>query len=366
MAYAILDQYYLEGSNADIVKLIERSMIEFEIPLGTKVIGAYAFAYSTNLERVNIPEGVTTIGASCFENTSISDLALPLSCKKIESWGLSNITKLESIMLGRVEELGPSSFYNCAKCTEYDFSRCKVIPSLANINVFTGINSEANIFVPPELYNGWKVATNWVAYADYIVPIYEAPEIPDPGYDSEGLEFAYGDEWGSGENQYSLMGRGFCTDSVVVIPDHYNGPLGDYEVTSIRNEFWGDGELTEIYFPETIKRMWSGALYDCPNLKKIYIPGVANIASLQLCGLPSLEYVRFGEDLYYIGEGSINVEATNAVFDFSACKAIPQLEGYNYSQFGTDPIIYVPKKLYSKWIAASNWSKYANYIYPAK
>ena len=52
--------------------------------------------------------------------------------------------------------------------------------------------------------------------------------------------------------------------------------------------------------------------------------------------------------------------------DFSQCSAVPTLS--NTSAFsGITKIakIIVPDSLYDEWIAAANWSTYANYIYKA-
>lgn len=53
----------------------------------------------------------------------------------------------------------------------YDFTACTAIPTLVNVNAFTGIPSDCEIRVPASLADEWKAATNWATYADHIVGV---------------------------------------------------------------------------------------------------------------------------------------------------------------------------------------------------
>ena len=59
-------------------------------------------------------------------------------------------------------------FNGCYSIFEYDFSKHTTIPTLYNTDVFNGINKICKIYVPWDLYESWKSATNWSTYTDYL------------------------------------------------------------------------------------------------------------------------------------------------------------------------------------------------------
>lgn len=60
-------------------------------------------------------------------------------------------------------------------CTTFIFHSV-IPPSMANVNAFGTINSEAKIYVPDNSVNAYKTATNWSTYASYIYPLSEYVE----------------------------------------------------------------------------------------------------------------------------------------------------------------------------------------------
>ena len=213
----------------------------------------------------------------------------------------------------------------------------------------------------------------------------DAPSAPDepatPEY-SEGLLIEW-DEWGG--NYYVVNGRGSCTDSVVVIPETYNdgvhgracveklGKTTIYNPDTWMEETvyvfgWDDAALVEIYLPSTRDHAFnSNSLRECPNLKKIY--GVSNPSSFEVMNLPSLEYVEFRKGTSFIG-GYFGNGTSGVVYDFSKCTTVPSLDSYSdeycIGEFGSNPIIKVPKYLLERWKQATNWVQYADYIVEAE
>ena len=66
------------------------------IPNTVKTIGDYTFYAVTGLKKVNIPNGVVTIGRSAFDLCDLQDLILPNSVKKLSHWCFSGNTELNS------------------------------------------------------------------------------------------------------------------------------------------------------------------------------------------------------------------------------------------------------------------------------
>lgn len=106
--------------------------------------------YQNSVKRVEIGDGVTSIGNHVFRNCS----------------SLASVTIPDS-----VTSIGTSAFQNCGGVAFYDFSNHTAVPTLANTNAFANIAADCQIRVPASLVDAWKVATNWSTYADYIVGV---------------------------------------------------------------------------------------------------------------------------------------------------------------------------------------------------
>ena len=184
---------------------------------------------------------------------------------------------------------------------------------------------------------------------------------------SKGLLYEYYEF----DNSVRCAGRGSCTDEVIRIPEKATVAIpGKYPVEYVEgtvahfgyNAFEGDEKVVEVHLPTTFTNMGALAFGNCPNLKRMYMPGVTYFASFELSSLPSLVLATFGKDLYGIGGGFAN-GGTNTLFDFTDCTMVPDLDSYGAGkEFGTDPVILVPAHLKEEWKNATNWTLYADYI----
>ena len=140
-----------------------------------KYIRKYSFAYCANLKSVSLPNAT-----------------------RIRSYTFSVCSNLESVNIPSIKEFGDfnqSTFYQIKTLKMVDFNKCEKIHSPSfNLcpNVKTvifrgekvcvlnggdlGIPSTCLIYVPDNLVEEYKVATNWTQYADRIKPLSELPE----------------------------------------------------------------------------------------------------------------------------------------------------------------------------------------------
>lgn len=187
------------------------------IPQSVETIGANAFYNNIALKNVVISDGVVNIWSSAFEKcTSLTSITIPDSVKDIGArvcHSCSNLTSavigngvtitgyygfygckiLKSVVIGNsvtiisegtfntctgltsveipdnVTTIGVQAFYNCTFLKRVDFSKHTAIPSLSNVNALQATHKYLQIKVPANLYEEWKSATNWAAYADQIV-----------------------------------------------------------------------------------------------------------------------------------------------------------------------------------------------------
>ena len=352
MAQAFLNGSRYDSDASDIALFIDRSLTEYDIPEGVKRIGEYAFCYCRYLKRVTVPDSVTEICSNAFRYTALTELELPIGCTTLASYSMYQAASLTSIKLGDVKTIKNNAFEKCYACTLYDFSRCTTVPKLADTNAFGSINAEAKILVPAALYDEWIVATNWVEYADYIEADSSLPDVDVPDVDvpsvSEGLEID--GTW--------VVGRGSCTDSVIVIPDG---------ITAIADgAFVNDQVIDTLVLPESGTQLGTVEMspFDGSSLRKIvnYYSGI----SFVLYGL-SIERISFIDSPQSINGLVLMGIQGSPVYDFSKCTAIVQLTSdVEYVSVGEDTQIIVPAALYDEWVTDTNWAYFADYIVAAE
>ena len=115
-------------------------------------------------------------------------------------------------------------------------------------------------------------------------------------------------------------------------------------VTSIGDYAFVGTSLTNITIPNGVKSIGASAFKDCYSLMNITIPNsVTSIESDAFSGCRSLTRC-----------------------DFSRHTSVPTLVNTGtFANINAICKIIVPDNLYDRWIAASNWSTYADYIYKA-
>jgi hypothetical protein len=190
---------------------------EVTIPEGMTALKNIALAGMTNVTSVNIPDSVTSIGASAFYKTGLTSVYIPDSVTTIgnEAFGgcaslveahlpsgltvlnaelfsscgnLEHVNVPDSVVtiaggvfggcyrfkvveLGAgVESIGVNCFYRVVISTLILHSVTP--PSLTSLGVGSGA---AAIYVPDESVEAYKTATGWSSYADKIHPMSDLP-----------------------------------------------------------------------------------------------------------------------------------------------------------------------------------------------
>lgn len=145
-----------------------------KLPEGLTSIGNYAFYAKQNLAITEIPEGVTQIGESVFPSCNgLTKIELPTTLESIGMSCFSSCQNLKEVVFkGNIKQLGNNSIYNCGKLEKLVFSGVTAIPTLGN-NAFSYASSTLKIYVPDNLVDSFKAATNWKNYSAKIFPISE-------------------------------------------------------------------------------------------------------------------------------------------------------------------------------------------------
>ena len=179
----------------------------------SNTIGYGLFSGCTSLETITIPSGVTRLSERCFAGSGLKSIDLSsltglridtrcfMNCASLESvklpenlncqgqyvfvgcnaltsidipngtYGMamfSGLTGLTNVKFHSPSSLSSQMFINCSSLATVDFSEAQSIPSIQS-NTFSSTPNTMRIIVPDALYESWKVATNWSAYANQIV-----------------------------------------------------------------------------------------------------------------------------------------------------------------------------------------------------
>ena len=87
-------------------------------------------AYQNAVQKVEIGEGVTSIGEYAFSGC----------------YSLASITIPES-----VTSIGSYTFNNCYGMRYYDFTACTSAPTLSGTSAFSGISADCQMLIPAAL-----------------------------------------------------------------------------------------------------------------------------------------------------------------------------------------------------------------------
>src|SRR5574344_45975 len=122
-----------------------------------KIVGNTLVAYKGNDSDVTIPDGITTIGRSAFNDyRNLTSITIPNSVTSIGTWAFENCTNLTSITIrNSVKSIGEWAFSNCESLKSITipnsvksiggevFSNCKNLVSIIIPNSVTSIGSWA-------------------------------------------------------------------------------------------------------------------------------------------------------------------------------------------------------------------------------
>lgn len=193
-------QSYIEGTDYDILSIGESAFlnsncISVQLPNGIVSIGASAFAWSQNLSKVFLPEGVKVIGNGCFSNTKLQEIVLPSSLESIDGslfFGCSELTRV--VIPEGVKHIRGFAFTGCSKLQELAlpssivslensvFQNCenlnKIIlnsDTVVTINnlTFDMTSDNLKIYVKDELYDAYLNDLEWSQYASRLIRLSE-------------------------------------------------------------------------------------------------------------------------------------------------------------------------------------------------
>ena len=153
---------------------------EIDLPL-VGSMGMQCFAECSQLTNVYLPE-LSTMGNLAFQKcTSLETLILPRA-RKAEYKMCKDSTALTKVELGDVSTVSTEVFSGCTALSTVIIRWEGGVATLGGTNSFTGTpiaSGTGYIYVPDELVESYKTATNWSTYANQIKPLSEYVEVTE-------------------------------------------------------------------------------------------------------------------------------------------------------------------------------------------
>ena len=294
---------------------------------------AYALNYCYSLTNVIISNSVTSMGSSAFNDcSSLTNVIIPNRVTKIGSVAFFNCYSLTNVIIPNgVTSIGDSAFYNCCSLTNV------IIPnSVTSIGgAFYNCRSLTNVIIPNGVTSMGSSAFSGCSSLTNVIISNSVTSIDTHAF----------------FNCHSLTN--------VIIPNSVTS-IGDMAFISCYS-------LTNLIIPNSVTSIGSSTFDGCRSLTNVIIPnGVTSIGNSTFYDCHSLTSIAIPSGVTSINSNAFYSCYSLTKYDFSQHTSVPTLSNTNaFTNINNIAKIIVPDSLYDEWIAASNWSTYANYIYKA-
>lgn len=178
-----IQQYLFQGIS---------TLQKVELPDSVTSIGYRSFMNCTGLEKVVFGNNVKTIDGYAFYDTSISgELIIPESVTSMSNDVFGTCHKITRAIINSSSSIPSSAFRNCSLLSNvivgsgvttigsYAFSGCDTLiditmksatpPKLVNVNAFPSYETFTTIYIPVGTLEAYSTATNWSSFADKFV-----------------------------------------------------------------------------------------------------------------------------------------------------------------------------------------------------
>lgn len=130
-----------------------------------------AFTGCKSLKSIIIPSTAAILGIGAFKGcNSLTTISIPQTPQEIPISFLEGCVNIDSITIpSSITKINKLAFSGCDSISTFDLSNLGAVPTLSNIDAFSGINSICTIKVSPTLRTNYAAATNWETYKNYMI-----------------------------------------------------------------------------------------------------------------------------------------------------------------------------------------------------
>ncbi len=280
------------------------------IPDSVTSIGDRAFYYCSSLTSITIPDSVTSIGSSAFlDCSSLTSVTIPDGVTSIGSYAFEYCYRLTSITIpDSVTSIGSYAFSGCSSLTSvtipdgvtgigsYAFSGCSSLTSVTIPDSVTSIGEDA-------FYNCSSLKS--VTIGNGVTSIGKGAFSGCSSLESITLPFVGGSRKTASDTYQYPFGYIFGTSSYTggrATTQYYYGS-SIYSKTS--STYYIPSSLKEVTI--TGGNILYGAFYNCGNIETINIPdSVTSIGDYAFYGCDSLESITIPDSVTSIGEDAFS------------------------------------------------------------
>ena len=157
---------------------LSRMQKELILPDNLKSIGSYAFYQCNNLLMDKLPDNLKSIGSYAFASCSnITISELPIGITTIEDSVFRSCSKIKEMTCkGNLTKIGSNAFGYSSNFSKLVLPNVTSVPKLSSANAFTSTRISGGygyIYVPDNLVDSFKSASNWSTYASQIKGVSE-------------------------------------------------------------------------------------------------------------------------------------------------------------------------------------------------
>lgn len=268
------------------------------IPSSVTKIGDCAFRYCYNLKAVSLSAGLKSIGQSAFsECTGLTEVTIPNGVTEIGGWAFQGCVNLKSVNIpdsvkkiyfeafNDCEGLGKGiiNIDNCILTVNGNCLENVVLPTGTRIiagSAFSGRNELRSITIPE--------GVTWIGdFAFSGCENLKSVNIPRSVTEIDFLAFDGCKGLGDGiviVDNCLLTINGDCPENVII-------PQGTRLIANSTLKF--KESLKSIAFPDSITNIHAYAFLDCTNLTSVTIPkGITTVEKNAFCGCENLKTIN--------------------------------------------------------------------------
>ena len=264
-----------EYSNGNMPWIAYKNQIKSVVlAKGITSIAYLSFSGYTKLTSVQIPDSVTDIGASAFDNcTALSDMTLPKNLKTLGWLAFAGCTSLKTLtMPASLTESGGSAFSKCTGLKEVYFEKgSKAVEFMQ----FLGCTSLEKVVLPAGLERiGIDAFTGCTSLKSLSIPASVAEIGMYPARSCTSLQEI---TVASGNRYYASWNGALYTKDMKTLIQYPGGRTGGVVipqgVETLNLDSITCPGMTSILLPASLKLIASAAFYGCDHLTDVYYAG---------------------------------------------------------------------------------------------
>ena len=292
------------------------------------------YSRRTQIRKITISEGVTSIGEYAFEEcTNVTSISIPGSVTELNEYCFSACESMKSITIPQsVTRIADGVFVACEKLTDIYYGGTDA--SWKHITSWNaGLGGNVTIHSTGVFTGKCGDNLTWKIDNNEVLTISGTGRIPD-----------YNDPSSGGNNTAPWYGYAYQIKKVVLgsgVQNIGNDAFADcYGMTDITipdgvtsigdSAFDGCSALTEISIPGTVSSIGDSAFYGCSALTEISIPGtVSSIGDSVFSGCSALAEISIPDTVSSIGDSAFS--RCSALTEISIPSTVSSIGSYAFS-----------------------------------